>query len=40
VPEGEEFDPLRNAPVRFAEAMDDDFNTPPRWGTSSTRSAR
>jgi cysteinyl-tRNA synthetase len=32
VPEGEEFDPLRNAPARFAEAMDDDFNTAAALG--------
>jgi cysteinyl-tRNA synthetase len=32
VPEGEEFNPLRNAPVRFAEAMDDDFNTAAALG--------
>jgi len=32
VPEGEEFDPLRNARARFAEAMDDDFNTAAALG--------
>jgi cysteinyl-tRNA synthetase len=32
VPEGEEFDPLRNAPARFAESMDDDFNTAAALG--------
>jgi cysteinyl-tRNA synthetase len=32
VPEGEEFDPLRNATARFAEAMDDDFNTAAALG--------
>ena len=32
MPEGEEFDPLRNAPARFAEAMDDDFNTAAALG--------
>ena len=32
VPDGEEFDPLRNAPARFAEAMDDDFNTAAALG--------
>ena len=32
VPKGEEFDPLRNAPARFAEAMDDDFNTAAAMG--------
>jgi len=32
VPEGGEFDPLRNAPARFAEAMDDDFNTAAALG--------
>ncbi len=32
VPAGEEFDPLRNAPARFAEAMDDDFNTAAALG--------
>jgi len=32
VPEGAEFDPLRNAPARFAEAMDDDFNTAAALG--------
>jgi cysteinyl-tRNA synthetase len=32
VPEGEEFDPLRNASTRFAEAMDDDFNTAAALG--------
>jgi cysteinyl-tRNA synthetase len=32
VPEGEAFDPLRDAPARFAEAMDDDFNTAAALG--------
>src|SRR5512135_1348289 len=32
VPDGEEFDPLRNAPVRFGEAMDDDFNAAAALG--------
>jgi cysteinyl-tRNA synthetase len=32
VPEWEEFDPLRNATARFAEAMDDDFNTAAALG--------
>jgi cysteinyl-tRNA synthetase len=32
VPEGKEFDTLRNAPARFAEAMDDDFNTAAALG--------
>ena len=32
VPGGEEFDPLRNASARFAEAMDDDFNTAAALG--------
>jgi len=32
LPDGEEFDPLRNAPARFAEAMDDDFNTAAALG--------
>ncbi|MGA8753386.1 MAG: DALR domain-containing protein, partial [Candidatus Deferrimicrobium sp.] len=32
VPEGEEFDPLRNATARFAEGMDDDFNTAAALG--------
>ena len=27
VPEGDDFAPLRDAPARFVEAMDDDFNT-------------
>jgi cysteinyl-tRNA synthetase len=32
VPEGGEFAPLRDAPVRFVEAMDDDFNTAAALG--------
>lgn len=32
IPEGEEFAPLREAPARFAEAMDDDFNTAAALG--------
>jgi len=32
VPEGEEFAPLRNAPSKFVEAMDDDFNTAAALG--------
>ncbi len=32
VPDGEEFAPLREAPRRFAEAMDDDFNTAAALG--------
>ena len=32
VPDGEEFAPLRDAPLRFVEAMDDDFNTAAALG--------
>jgi cysteinyl-tRNA synthetase len=32
VPEGDDFAPLRDAPARFAEAMDDDFNTAAALG--------
>jgi len=32
VPEGDDFAPLRDAPARFAEAMDDDFNTAASLG--------
>ncbi len=31
-PEGGEFEPLRGAPARFADAMDDDFNTAAALG--------
>ena len=32
VPEGDDFVPLRDAPARFVEAMDDDFNTAAALG--------
>ena len=32
VPEGDDFAPLRDAPARFVEAMDDDFNTAAALG--------